>query len=171
MDSGSSNSDADRAGRMDYVADHLLLHAGALVRLLVRESAGEITRSEAGVLFTLSRGPRRITELAELEGLAQPTMTALVKRLERQGCVQRERPADDGRVVLLSLTRDGEAALEAFRAQVGVAVRSDLEGMPDRQIAELEAATQALGTLVVILQAPRAERPRPPRTERALRET
>jgi DNA-binding MarR family transcriptional regulator len=158
MDSWTAKTDANRGGRIDYVADHLLLHAGALVRLLVRESAGEITRSEAGVLFTLGRGPRRITELAELEGLAQPTMTALVKRLERQGCVKRERPADDGRVVLLSLTRDGEAALEAFRAQVGAAVRADLDGMPDQQIAALEAATRALGTLVDVLQAPRAER-------------
>jgi DNA-binding MarR family transcriptional regulator len=168
MDPGRSN--ADRAGRIDYVADHLLLHAGALVRLLVRESAVEITRSEAGVLFTLSRGPRRITELAELEGLAQPSMTALVKRLERQGCVQRERHAGDGRVVLLSLTRDGEAALEAFRAQIGAAVRADLDGMPDHEIAALEAATRALGGLVDVLQAPPPERGRPPRTAQSLSE-
>jgi DNA-binding MarR family transcriptional regulator len=170
MDSGSSNAGADRVGRIAYVADHLPLHAGALVRLLVRESASELTRSEAGVLFTLSRGPRRITELAELEGLAQPTMTALVKRLEQQGCVKRERPPDDGRVVLLSLTNAGEAALEAFRARVGAAVRADLDAMPDRQIAALEAATQALGTLVDVLQAPRPERARTPRTEQPLNE-
>ena len=44
---------------------------------------------------TLSDGPRRITELAELEGLAQPTTTILVKQLERQGLVRRERQADD----------------------------------------------------------------------------
>jgi DNA-binding MarR family transcriptional regulator len=158
MTAAASNPDGDRADRIDYVADHLLLQAGALVRLLVRESASEITRSEAGVLFTLSRGPRRITELAELEGLAQPTMTALVKRLERRGCVQRERPPDDGRVVLLSLTRAGTAALEAFRAHVGAAVRADLDVMTDEQIAALEAATRALGTLVDALQAP--SRPR-----------
>src|SRR5258708_23261216 len=85
MDSRSSDSSADRARRIGYVADHLLLHAGALVRLLIKESGGEITRSEAGVLFTLSRGPRRITELAELEGLPQPTMTALVDKPQPQG--------------------------------------------------------------------------------------
>jgi DNA-binding MarR family transcriptional regulator len=155
MDSRGPESNGDRAGRIDFVADHLLLHAGALVRLLVKESASKITRSEAGVLFTLSRGPRRITELAELEGLAQPTMTTLVKRLERQGCVKRDRPADDGRVVLLSLTSTGEAALEEFRALVGAAVRADLDVMPDQQIAALDAATRALGTLVDALQTPR----------------
>ncbi|MDX6642655.1 MAG: hypothetical protein QOD76_617 [Solirubrobacteraceae bacterium] len=144
---------------MDYVADHLLLHAGLLTRLLVRETASEITRTEAGVLFTLSRGPRRITELAELEGLAQPTVTLLVRRLEQQGWVKRDRPADDGRVVLLSLTRAGEAALEEFRAKVSAALRADMGGMSDQQLAALETATEALGTLVDVLQqAPRPVR-------------
>jgi len=159
MDSRSSDSNADRARRIDYVADHLLLHAGALVRLLVRESASEITRSEAGVLFTLSRGPRRITELAEVEGLAQPTVTMLVKRLEQQGWVKRERPPDDGRVVLLSLTRAGRAALDEFRAQVSAALRADIDALSDTQIAALESATGALDTLVDVLQqAPRHRR-------------
>src|SRR5437588_10727312 len=105
MTAVSTRSGSARAERMDYVADHLLLHAGLLTRLLIKESASEMTRTEAGVLFTLSRGPRRITELAELEGLAQPTVTQLVRRLEQQGWVERDRPPDDGRVVLLSLTR------------------------------------------------------------------
>jgi DNA-binding MarR family transcriptional regulator len=158
VDPVASSSNADRAGRIEYVVDHLLLHAGALVRLLIKESASDITRSEAGVLFTLSRGPRRITELAELEGLAQPTMTALVKRLERQGWVTRDRAAGDGRVVLLSLTKAGTAALTAFRAKVGAALHADMEAMSDEEVATLETATQALGTLVDILQAPRDER-------------
>jgi DNA-binding MarR family transcriptional regulator len=148
----ATETDTERAQRIDYVADHLLLHAGALTRLLVKESASEITRSEAGVLFTLSHGPRRITELAELEGLAQPSMTALVKGLERQGWVKRDRPADDGRVVLLSLTTAGRAALEAFRDRVSAALRADVDAMPDEQLAALETATQALGALVDVLR-------------------
>ena len=152
----STRSSSARAERMDYVADHLLLHAGLLTRLLIKESASEMTRTEAGVLFTLSRGPRRITELAELEGLAQPTVTLLVRRLERQGWVKRDRPPDDGRVVLLSLTRAGETALAEFRAKVSAALRADMDGMSDRQLAALETATEALGTLVDVLQqAPR----------------
>ncbi|MEA2358203.1 MAG: hypothetical protein QOI62_1463 [Solirubrobacteraceae bacterium] len=148
MNSVGTRSNADRSRRMDYVADHLLLHTGALTRLLIKEAASEITRTEAGVLFTLSRGPRRITELAELEGLAQPTVTLLAKRLEQQGWVERERPAGDGRVVLLSLTRAGRAALQDFIAQVSGALRADMDAMSDQQIAALQTATEALGTLV-----------------------
>jgi DNA-binding MarR family transcriptional regulator len=154
-----SVSDADRSQRIDYVADHLLLHTGALTRLLIKQSASEITRTEAGILFTLSRGPRRITELAEREGLAQPTVTLLAKRLEQRGWVQRERPADDGRVVLLSLTRAGGAALQDFLAQVSAAFRADMDAMSDQQIAALVTATDALGALVdVIQQGSRHER-------------
>jgi DNA-binding MarR family transcriptional regulator len=152
MNPVATRLDTDRAERMDYVADHLLLHAGLLTRLLVKETASEISRTEAGVLFTLSRGPRRITELAELEALAQPTMTLLVRRLEQRGWVKRDRVADDGRVVLLSLTRAGRAALNEFRAQVSAALGADMSGMSDQQLAALETATEVLGTLVDVLQ-------------------
>src|SRR3954454_15105220 len=156
MNPKASRLDDERAERIDYVADHLLLHAGALTRLLVKQAASEITRSEAGVLFTLSRGPRRITELADLEGLAQPTVTALVKGLEQKRWVKRERPAHDGRVVLLSLTSAGGAALAEFRGRVSAALRADMDAMSDHELAALETATEALGTLVDNFQhAPR----------------
>jgi DNA-binding MarR family transcriptional regulator len=144
----SSKLDALRAERIEYVADQLLPHAAIVTRLLIKQVKGGISRTEAGVLSTLVTAPRRITELAELEGLAQPTMTLLVQRLEQQGWVTRERRADDGRVVLVSLTEAGSATLEAFRAQVAAALRTHMDAMTDQQIAALETATEALGALV-----------------------
>ena len=73
--------------------------------------------------------------------------------LEQHGWVRRERHADDGRVVLVSLTQEGRRTLEGFRAQVLDALRSQLDAMPDEEIAELEAATATLGSLVDALQA------------------
>src|ERR1700745_922501 len=93
-----------RSDMIDYVSTRLLPGAGLLVRLLVREVGGELSRTEVGLLSTLSGAPRRITERAELEGLAQPTMTNLVKQLEKQGLVRRDRQTTDGRVVLVNLT-------------------------------------------------------------------
>jgi DNA-binding MarR family transcriptional regulator len=155
MNRSASTSDALRAQRVEYVAGELLPHAALVTRLLVRQVKGELSRTDAGVLNTLIPGPRRITELAELEGLAQPTMTLLVQRLEQRGWVKRERRADDGRVVLVSLTEAGSATLEAFRAQVGAALRAHMDGMSDAQIAALETATEALGSLVdTFLSAP-----------------
>ena len=144
----TSDLDALCAERIDYVADQLLPHAAMVTRLLIKQVEGEISRTEAGVLNTLIAAPRRITELAELEGLAQPTMTLLVQRLEQRGWVKRERGADDGRVVLVSLTEAGSATLEEFRAQVGAALRVHMDAMSPEQIAALETATEALGSLV-----------------------
>src|SRR5580658_4919617 len=100
----------NRSDQIDYVSQQLLPGANLLTRPLVRELGGELSRTEAGLLSTLSGGPRRITELAELEGLAQPTMTSLVKQLEQQELVRRDRQAGDGRVVLVHLTGNGAAA-------------------------------------------------------------
>jgi DNA-binding MarR family transcriptional regulator len=106
-------------------------------------------------LYTLQDGPRRITELAELEGLAQPTTTLLIKRLEELGLVRRERQTDDGRVVLVSLEPAGLQALEDFRAQLTALLRADLATTTDEQIEALAAATQTLESLINFLQQPR----------------
>jgi DNA-binding MarR family transcriptional regulator len=146
-------STTERAARVDYVAEQLLSRAGVLVRLLVKQVRNRsFVRSEGEVLSILSEGPRRITELSELEGVAQPTMTALVKRLEGRGWVQREGVPDDGRVVMICLTGAGATARERYREQFLDAMRADLEALSDRQLAELARATKTLSAFVEDLQ-------------------
>ena len=144
----------NRSDQIDYVSERLPSAVGLLTRLLVRELGGELSRTEVGLLKTLSGGPRRITELAELEGLAQPTMTSLVKQLEQQGLVRRERQADDGRVVLVHLTDGGAVALEDYLARVRELLGSYLAEIPDEQVEALAAATDAIAQLVALLQQP-----------------
>jgi len=143
----------ERAEQVDYVAGHLISHAALLVRLLLKQVQNrEISHTEGEVLRILSDGPRRITELAELEGVAQPTMTLLIKRLQESGWVQREGLPEDGRVVIVNITEAGRAAAEAFRAQFLAALRTDLADLPDEQLAALSAATETLGSFVDVLQ-------------------
>ena len=141
-----------RAERIDYVSSQLLPGAALLTRLLVRQLGGKWSRTEVSLLSTLSYGPRRITELADFERLAQPTMTQLVKRLEQSGLLTRERQADDGRVVLVDLTEAGRAAVEDFRAQASAALGTCLTEMPDAQVEALAVATETLARLVTHLQ-------------------
>jgi DNA-binding MarR family transcriptional regulator len=142
----------DRYQQTEYVSRELLARSASLVRLLARQLHGPLSRSEVSLLSTVSGAPRRITELAELEGLAQPTTTLLVKRLEQHGLVTRERQADDGRVVLVKPTDLGIAALEDYRAQASAALGAYLTEMPDHQIQELAAATKTLAQLITALQ-------------------
>jgi DNA-binding MarR family transcriptional regulator len=153
MSPTATYSQAERAEQLDYVAEHLLTRSAILVRLLIKQvRSREISRTEMQVLSILSEGPRRITELAELEGVAQPTMTLLVKRLEEQGWTRREGLPDDGRVVIISLTEPGAAAQRKFRAQFLAAMRTDLQELSDEQLQALSAATETLSSFVDDLQ-------------------
>jgi DNA-binding MarR family transcriptional regulator len=142
----------NRSEQVEYVATQLLPRAALLTRLLVRRMGNQVSRTEVGVLNALTQGPRRITELAELEGLAQPTMTLVVKRLVQKRQVRRERDADDGRVVLVSLTPTGMAAFEELRGRIADALHMYLEDVSDEQIEALAGATETLQELALILQ-------------------
>jgi DNA-binding MarR family transcriptional regulator len=143
---------AGRENQIDYVASQLLAHAALLTRLLVRQVGGELSRTELSLLSTLSGAPQRITDLAELEGLAQPTITTLVKQLEQQGLVKRERQTNDGRVVLVNLTEAGRISLEDYRAQTHAALGAYLADMSDQEIDALTAGTEMLAQLITRLQ-------------------
>jgi DNA-binding MarR family transcriptional regulator len=143
---------SERSERIAYVSSQLLTRLSLLARRLASQLGGELSRTEVGLLSTLSDGPRRITELAELEGFKQPTMTQLVQRLEQEGLVSRERHAGDGRVVLVNLAPAGSVALEDYRAQARATLSAHLAGLPDEQVEALATATETLAQLVTVLQ-------------------
>ena len=148
-----SPAESERAKQAQHVSTHLPSHIGLLTRLLSREFGERYSYTEARLLSSLAAGPRRITELAELEGLAQPTTTLLVKRMEQQGLVRRERQTHDQRVVLVSLTGAGEAALRDLRGLAADGLRRHLDAMPDHRLKALSAATDALAELITALQS------------------
>src|SRR5246127_1854685 len=147
-----STASLTRSRQLDYVASELLPGAAILTRLLIKEAGGELSRTEVGLLRAISTGPRRITELAELEGLAQPTITILIKQLEEKGLVTRTRQSGDGRVVLVGLTDSGNVALEHYRGRLRAVLGGYLAEIADEQVAALATATETLAQLVDVLQ-------------------
>lgn len=148
-----SDAQSFRREQVDFVAANLLPRSSLLVRLLVKQVHNrQVSRTDIEALSTLAQGPRRITELAELEGLAQPTMTLLIRRLEQRRWVKRTGLPADARVVMVQITEQGAQALERFRAQFKDAVRGDIEELDDRQLAQLAEATRTLGSFLDGLQ-------------------
>lgn len=143
----------DRTAAIDQVAETLLRRASQLGRLLLRAATGSLTRAEASLLATLTERPHRITELAETEALAQPTVTQLVDRLQQRGLVDRARSASDGRVVLVSVTERGRAELEGLRAEYRALLRDHVRSLSDADVAALLGATEALGRMIDAVQA------------------
>lgn len=140
----------DRSEAVEVVATQLLPRASLVTRLLMRQA--DIARAEAGILGALADGPMRVTELAASQALAQPTVTQLVARLEEQGRVGRERHPGDGRVVLVSLTDAGRAALDGLRDAYRSTLREALASRSDADVRALAKATDMLGELIAELQ-------------------
>ena len=140
-----------RSERIDYISRELLPRAALVTRLIVRQLGGELSRTEVALLRTLDGGSRRITELAELEGLSQPTVTIAINQLEERGLVARTRQSDDGRVVRVSVTASGKVALEDYRAKLRAVLGGHLAEISDEQVEALAAATETLAQLVGVL--------------------
>lgn len=81
-----------------------------IINELKRRGINGIVPSHGGILTYLYRnpGPVQMSELAAFIGKTQATTTVLVRKLEDEGLVIRERSAADARVVLVSLTGKGE---------------------------------------------------------------
>jgi DNA-binding MarR family transcriptional regulator len=141
-----------RTEAIDAVAETLLPRASLLTRLLLRSGTRSLSRTEAGMLSTLLDGPRRITELAETEAVAQPTITQLVDKLQARGLVARERSAQDGRVVLVTATDAGRAELVAVRAQYRTLMRDMVQELSDEELASLASASETLGRVIDAVQ-------------------
>src|ERR1700735_2215296 len=104
-------SDQPPAPRRSGLGDSHAGPAGALYGLLdtlLRRVPRDLSLTSLATLSTLDRtGPRRITDLAVVEGITQPSMTVLVSSLERGGLVARRRDPADGRVTLVTPTAEG----------------------------------------------------------------
>jgi DNA-binding MarR family transcriptional regulator len=114
---------------------------------LLAHADGDLSRTGASVLNTLRDGPRRITELAAAQNVAQPTMTVAVQRLEARGLVSRVRADDDRRATNVIITDAGRATLAGRHAARAAALQTRLAALGDHERAALEAALPALSTL------------------------
>jgi DNA-binding MarR family transcriptional regulator len=143
---------ATRRDAEDHIAATLLGSTSRLTRLLLRSGSRELSRTEAGLLTTLTDGPRRITELAETEALAQPSVSKLVDKLERRGLVGRDRAPDDGRAVVVSISDEGRLRLEEARRHLRSLLRELLGELENDDLSALTAAGEAVERLIEILQ-------------------
>jgi DNA-binding MarR family transcriptional regulator len=139
---------------LELLSERLGTASSRLQALLRRHLAqAEITISQARTLSTLAtRGPHRITDIALIEQVAQPTMSVLVARMEDHGLVERSPDPGDPKANLISITTAG---IELWRSLV--ALRTNLLGtglalLSESERKSLQAALPALEHLVEELQ-------------------
>ena len=135
------------------LASQLDAHLIALWKAVGRVQRRDLSRTAASVLAALrDHGPQRITALAASEAVAQPTMTTLVGRLERDGLVRRGGDPVDARAVLVTITPDGLARLLRIREARAAAIDTRLAELDPDEREALSAALPALGKLAAVLR-------------------
>lgn len=109
----------------------------------------QLTLAQGSVLTELvNGGPRRMSVLAELEGVRQPSMTDLVRRLERLGLVTRTADPDDRRAVLIEATEAGVQYLDEVIVAREEFLRERLTALDPSERAAIDAALPALRRLI-----------------------
>ena len=141
-----------RKAAIDEIVRTLPRQGGQLVRLLTRHSRGVLPRGMASILGALDERAVPITQLAEREGIAQPTASRLVSRLEQRGLVTRQRSPDDNRLVIATITDEGRAELGLLRERYRTVLRSRLDRLTDRELAAILGAAAPLQGLIDALQ-------------------
>lgn len=116
-----------------------------LLATLLRRAPRDISLTSLATLSTLDRaGAKKITELAAIEGVTQPSMTTLIAGLEKAGLVERSGDPSDRRVSMVSLTSVGRDYVRR-RRQTGTEAFAVLVGeLPPDEAAALAAAVPAL---------------------------
>ena len=142
-----------RGRQLDEIAVALPQRASSLSKLFLARSTVPLSRTEASVLAALSERSWRITDLAARERITQPGITLLVNRLQERGWARRGVDSSDRRVVLVTITPDGEAALARLRAEYRALFHEEMATLPDEDVATLARAIEILDGLVDRLEA------------------
>lgn len=131
----------------------------ALVDERLRPLGQSSARMEALSAIINSKEPCSQVEIAKRLRIEGPTMTRMIDALSRDKLVERRPAPSDRRTNYLSLTEEGEAALEAIFAVTDGLRERLLEGLPE---GEIERLSEILHVLLDRLDAGLADRTEPP---------
>jgi DNA-binding MarR family transcriptional regulator len=116
-----------------------------LSRRLRRHEAAGLTPTQLAALATIGKtGPMRLGDLAAAEGIAPSTLTRLVTALEDSGYVRRCADPNDARASTLSITAQGQAALDRVSTESTLMLTASLERLTPEQRSALAAALPVL---------------------------
>lgn len=144
-DSGDADARAERlADRLHSASIHLLR------RLRRQDDASGVTAPHLSALSVLVfGGARTLGELAQAEQVRPPSMTRIVRNLERDGLVEREPHPGDRRSVRLRASDAGRRLLEEGRAR---RVHSLADRLHTLSADELQCLERAAGLIEGIVR-------------------
>jgi len=143
---------AYRTEALELVATTLVGRTSRLARLLMRPGSRELSRTEAGLLSTLAEGSQAHHRVGGDRGVGPAVGEQDGRQARSRHLVVRQRTADDGRAVVVSISAEGRLRLESARSQIRSLLRRTLLELEDEELAALVAAGDVLERLIQLLQ-------------------
>jgi DNA-binding MarR family transcriptional regulator len=128
-----SGNKAKRSGGLGGSPSHLMHRVLQLALDIYSEETGPggLTQRQFAVLEAVShRSGLTQTDLVRATGIDRSTLADLVSRMTVKGLLDRERSAIDARAMAVSLSAEGQAALDAARPKVEAADKRILALLP-----------------------------------------
>jgi DNA-binding MarR family transcriptional regulator len=142
---------SSRESSVTELADSL--HSSAihlLRRLRVEDERSGLSAPRLSALSVIVfAGPVTVSELAAAEQVRPPTISRLVKELERAGLVERTRDTKDERIQRLTATPRGRKLLVEGRKRRVSRLARDLDELPERERSVLAEAARILEQLTL----------------------
>jgi len=132
----------------------VLMRGQRQLRLTYTDDSLSPTQLEV-LAMVVRRGPLRVAEIANLEGLNPTMLSRIVAKLEVAQLVTRSADDSDGRVVHVATTDQGRTLYEMIRRQRSDALGVALDQLSPDQRRTLAGALPALEALVESLKQAR----------------
>lgn len=119
--------------------------------ILKRSDQTDLSISEIHMLEAVGKGKdrrRTISELAEVLNITLPSVTVAINKLMKKGYVEKVRGEEDGRIVYVSLTRQGRRIDSAHRYFHESMVRSIIRDMTESEMQALYKGIMKLDTFL-----------------------
>lgn len=119
--------------------------------ILKRSDQTDLSISEIHMLEAVGKGKdrrRTISELAEVLNITLPSVTVAINKLMKKGYVEKVRGEEDGRIVYVSLTRQGRRIDSAHRYFHESMVRSIIRDMTESEMQALYKGGMKLDTFL-----------------------
>jgi DNA-binding MarR family transcriptional regulator len=118
-------------------------------RRMRQEAGTDLSPSLTSALATIERhGPLTPSELADVERVQRPSATRIVARLENAGLVDRAGDPSDGRVSLVTASREGRDLLRRLRKRKNAYLARRMRDLDPDDVAALERAAEVLERLL-----------------------
>lgn len=117
-------------------------------RLLPTRAGAGFTPAEISVLETVaSRGPLRLSDLADAEGMNPTMLSRVARKLESAGLIRRHPHPIDKRAALLEVTPAGRRLFERIRSERADQLSIELDSLNAEERRLLQAALPVLEQL------------------------